>query len=96
MPTKYIHCRNFKKDGTMIPQGGMTVAYTLDDKFKVVGMAVAKCHSKDMYNKQVGRMKASGRLLSDKYYQDVPESDEMVFIANVQEEYKKTVKTLGM
>lgn len=80
---KFIHCRYHNTDGTVKPHGGLTIAYVVDAKFAVVGYAAARCNTKDMYNKQVGRMKAAGRLLSDKWYQDVPETDEKAFIDQV-------------
>lgn len=66
---KYIHCRNINQDGSVMPHGGLTIAYVLNKSFKVVGWAAAKCCNKDNFNKHVGRMKAAGRLLSAQYYQ---------------------------
>lgn len=84
---KFIHCRSVNKDGTIKPTGGLTIAYNLNNEFKVVGYAAAKCHEKDLYNKQIGRMKSAGRLLSEKYYQDVPEVDESTFIQQTKDGY---------
>lgn len=78
--TKFIHCRNTNKNGTIQPTGGLTIFYNLNSDCKVVGGAAAKCHEKDLYNKQVGRMKSSGRLLSEHYYQEASEIDEVTFI----------------
>ncbi len=86
---KYVHCRNKAKDGSVTPHGGLTIAYVLNDAFKVVGFASAKCHTKDNYNKHVGRMKAAGRLLSATYYVDVPETDEKTFIQQAKDGYAK-------
>lgn len=85
---KFIHCRNTKQ-GIVQPKGGLTIAYCINEKFKVVGWAAARCNMKDIYNKHVGRMKAAGRLLSSKYYQDAPETDEKTFIQQTQEGYQK-------
>ena len=86
---KFIHCRSVNKDGTIKPQGGLTIAYNLNANFKVGGWAAAKCHEKDLYNKQVGRMKSSGRLLSETYYHDEPETDESTFIQQAKEGYQR-------
>lgn len=86
---KFIHCRNLHTNGTIKPTGGLTIAYNLNSDFKVVGYAAAKCHEKDLYNKQIGRMKSAGRLLSEKYYQDVPEVDETTFIKQTKDGYAK-------
>lgn len=86
---KFIHCRNVAKDGKIIPQGGLTVAYVLNEQFKVVGWAAAKCHIKDLYNKCLGRVKTTGRLLSDTYYQECPEMDEQQFIKQTKDGFKK-------
>ena len=85
---KYIHCRH-SKAGVVSPHGGLTIAYVLNDNFKVVGWAAAKCNSKDVYNKFIGRTKAAGRLLSDSYYQDCPELDEHAFIQQTHDGYHK-------
>ena len=86
---KFIHCRSKHANGTIKPTGGLTIAYNLNAQFKVVGYAAAKCHEKDLYNKQIGRMKSSGRLLSEKYYQDTPEVDEATFIQQTKDDYAK-------
>ena len=86
---KFIHCRHTNKDGSVNPHGGMTIAYVINNTFKVVGWAAAKCNLKDNYNKHVGRMKAAGRMLSNKYYQECPEIEEKTFIQNAQDGYKK-------
>lgn len=86
---KFVHCRNINQDGSVKPHGGMTIAYAINESFKVVGWAAAKCNIKDMYNKHVGRMKAAGRMLSNEYYQECPEIDEKTFIKNAQNGYQK-------
>ena len=84
---KFVHCRNKKNDGSVMPNGGLTIAYVLNGAFKVVGFAAARCNPKDHYNKHIGRMKAAGRLLSSEYYTDVPEIEEKTFIQQSQEGY---------
>lgn len=79
---RFIHCRNLNEDGSINPKGGMTVAYNINKEGLVVGWAAASCHIRDTYNKLIGRMKASGRLLSDKYYKECPEIEEKTFISN--------------
>jgi len=84
---KYIHCRNLNKDGSIKPHGGLTIAYGLNDKFKVIGYAAAKCHEKDLYNKHLGRVKSAGRLLSAEFFQEVHEMDESAFIQQSKQGY---------
>lgn len=86
---KFIHCRNLNKDLTTKPMGGMTIAYVLNDKFKVVGYATARCHTHDHYVKKLGRVKASGRLNSGEFYVNCPEKDEQVFISECHAGYLK-------
>lgn len=86
---KFVHCRHLNDDGSIRPHGGMTIAYNLNAQHKVVGWAAAKCHSKDMFVKALGRMKAAGRLLSAAYYQECPEIDEKTFVTQAINGYKK-------
>ncbi len=86
---KFIHCRNLSANNAVLPHGGLTIAYVLNEQFKVVGWAAAKCSNKDVYNKQVGRMKSEGRLSSNEYYQECPEINEQTFINQTHEGFKK-------
>jgi hypothetical protein len=63
---KFAHFRNFEFDGAVSNLGGVTMAYTQigDCKFKV---AYSWCSPNDNFNKKVGRIKAMGRLNSDRY-----------------------------
>ncbi len=79
MAVKFIHIRKIGNDDKPLPNGGMTIAYVIDDTFKVVGMAAARCHSNDRYVKAIGRKKSESRLRSDAYYADVPELSEQDF-----------------
>lgn len=85
---KFIHNRKVSKDGHVLPNGGLTIAYVLDNKFKVIGYAPARCHDKDHYNKNIGRAKASGRLRSAKYFQECAPTDEKEFIQKCVNGYK--------
>ena len=71
---KFLHYRAYEeqlnKDGTDYNQviasnGGATVAYVEGEEG--VTFAFAFCHDLDRYNKELGRIKSAGRLLSDKY-----------------------------
>ena len=84
---KFIHCRNRDEHGVVTPNGGLTIAYVTDNDFKVVGYAAARCAPIDMFNKQVGRMKSSGRLLSNKWYQEVNGVDQKEFVTKAHEGY---------
>lgn len=80
MKIKYLHFRHVQPDvikdghykvGEVLPTGGMCVAYQLDDKYQVLGFAISRCHKHDNYVKQQGRVKATGRLASEKYFVQV-------------------------
>lgn len=86
---KFIHCRHNNQDGSISPLGGLCIAYVLNAEFKVVGWAAARCAPMDTYNKKIGRMKASGRLLSHTYYQECPEIAEHTFIQQTHDGYQK-------
>ena len=86
---KFIHCRNVSKNGSVIPHGGLTVAYVLNESFKVEGWATAQGSNLDVYNKTNGSMKAQGRLKSHEYYQECPEIGEPTFINQTHEGFKK-------
>lgn len=89
---RFIHLRNNNIDGSISPNGGMTIAYTRNEKGLVVGWASAKCHIRDNFNKVKGRMKAAGRLLSAHYYNDCPELNEKTFIEKCNEQYQVMMK----
>jgi hypothetical protein len=84
---KFVHCRNRDALGSIMPNGGLTIAFVTDADFKVVGYAAARCAPIDMFNKQIGRMKSSGRLLSDKWYQEVGGIDQKDFVQKAHEGY---------
>lgn len=86
---KFVHCRQHHPDGSVNPHGGLTIAYVMNAAFKVVGFSAARCNIRDMYNKQVGRMKSAGRLLSEHWYEEVPEIDEKTFIEQALEGYQR-------
>jgi hypothetical protein len=91
MKIKYLHFRyttpDVIKEGTYQPgrvlsTGGMCVAYQLDDNYQVLGFAIARCHKHDNYNKEQGRVKATGRLLSPTYFVQT-QLDEQEFMARM-------------
>ena len=84
---KFIHCRNKNEKGSVTPNGGLTIAFVTDNEFKVIGYAAARCAPMDVFVKQIGRMKASGRLLSDKWYQEVEPIDQKQFVTKAHEGY---------
>lgn len=91
---RFIHCRNLQEDGSISPKGGMTIAYNINKEGFVVGWAAAKCNIKDTFNKAYGRMKAAGRLLSQDYYNDVPEVSEKSFVEQTVNAYNKKALNL--
>lgn len=58
METKIFHFRQADVN--------QTVACAIDDNKMVFKFAVANCHPKDMFCKHTGRVKALGRLKSDR------------------------------
>jgi hypothetical protein len=60
---KWRHERILKEDCvTPIPNGGRTVAYILDNEGTPIE-AYANCSERDTYNKKLGRIIATGRVL---------------------------------
>lgn len=76
---KFAHLRIKDKDGHIQPHGGITYAYELNDDNRIIGYAHAKCHEKDTFNKQQGRVKAQGRLKSKRYFEACDVSKEDFF-----------------
>ena len=64
MKVKLKHIRNVQ-NGQISNMGGITVAAIVDDNLVVSKFATAKCHTKDNFNKAIGRTKAVGRLNSN-------------------------------
>lgn len=65
---KFMHFRNIEETGNgsiVDSRGGATVAYVQGEDG--ISFAVAYCHPNDNYNKRLGRAKAAGRLLSERY-----------------------------
>ena len=67
MSIRFAHRRIVNPDGDIDPRGGLTFAY--EQKGNEIHYALARCHRNDNFNKQQGRVKAAGRLLSDKHRQ---------------------------
>ena len=64
---KFLHYRVYEEDNhgevTVASNGGTTVAYIEGEEG--ISHAFAYCHDADRYNKELGRIKSSGRLLSE-------------------------------
>ena len=70
--THFAHRRFLNEDGSIDPRGGITIAYK---QYKdSIQYAIARCHERDNFNKQQGRIKAAGRLNSDKSRHNTTES----------------------
>lgn len=81
MRTKFMHIRRREFNSNAIsPRGGVTVAYIIDDNYRVIGYALAKCHEKDNYVKALGRAKAAGRLNSERHFEHCFNVSEEEFI----------------
>lgn len=59
---KLRHLRIRDANGVVSNRGGATVAAIVDENGKVLRFAVAFCHSKDNFNRLVGKVKATNRL----------------------------------
>ena len=96
---KYIHLRRYHpatidpetgapREATLNSKGGKTIAYVIDDDYKVLGYASANCHANDVYNKRIGRVKAAGRLKSQNYFKGVQANlEEPVFVRGMIDSY---------
>ena len=66
---KFLHYRAYEEDShgevTAASNGGATVAYIEGEEG--ISHAFAYCHELDRYNKELGRIKSAGRLLSENY-----------------------------
>ena len=60
-----IHVGNDEYEYVVASNGGTTVAYIEGEEG--ISHAFAYCHDLDRYNKELGRIKSAGRLLSEKY-----------------------------
>ena len=67
MKLHYAHKRYIDPEfGTVSAKGGMTACWTQAVDNQIL-YATARCHKKDQFSKQQGRVKAAGRLNSEKY-----------------------------
>lgn len=62
---RVAHVRFRAADGSIDNRGGITVAAEIGDNHQVVKYAIARCHSKDNYNREHGWNKAVGRVASN-------------------------------
>ena len=97
--TKYLHLRRYapagfdmetgeRKEETILAKGGKTIAYNVDENGNVTGCASANCHAKDVYSKKQGRVKATGRLASPRFYQEITiPMTEQEFVKAAHEAY---------
>ncbi len=60
---KFIHVR-FRQQDTISPKGGCTIAYTVNGNS--LNYAWAECCESDIFSRKMGRIKAAGRLKSEK------------------------------
>ena len=67
MKLHYAHKRYIDPElGTVSAKGGMTACWTQAVDNQIL-YATARCHKKDQFSKQQGRVKAAGRLNSPRY-----------------------------
>lgn len=94
--TKFKHIRNIDSEQRILAQGGMTVAYIIDEDKNVHGFATAKCRVPDAFNKHIGRIKSEGRLKSPHYFVDlIPAKPEKDFIDEIITMYNQFEKEHG-
>lgn len=68
MSIRFAHRRVIDQEtGEISPRGGLTFAY--EQVGNEIHYAIARCHTNDNFNKQQGRVKAAGRMMSDKHRQ---------------------------
>jgi len=67
MSIRFAHIRIIAPDGHIDSKGGLTIAY--EQQGNTINYAIARCHERDNFVKSQGRVKAAGRLLSDKHRQ---------------------------
>ena len=65
MKVSFFHARYFDTNGNL-QRSGATYAYRELEPGKIE-YAAAFCHPKDNFNKRLGRVKAEGRLKSDRF-----------------------------
>jgi len=91
--TKFKHIRNVNENGQILAQGGMTVAYIIDDNRNVLGFATARCRVPDAFSKHIGRVKSEGRLKSPRYYIDLEKPlSEQEFLSTIIDGFNKFKK----
>lgn len=61
---QFFHFR-FMENGTIMPQGGMTVCY--NPMKDLAHLAYSTCSMVDTYNKHLGRIRSKGRTMSNAY-----------------------------
>lgn len=69
-PTGFVHIRT--------PNFRGTVAWRYNDEARVVEAAVSRCSKRDQFNKKIGRMVSTGRLIKGEFisvpYDALPET----------------------
>lgn len=84
---KFLHFRCYDSVSLFVQErssrGGCTVAYTVNDDDTSVHYAKSVCHVSDNYNKKLGRIKATGKLLSEKLSQQF-KGTEKEFIRHIE------------
>lgn len=82
--TYYIHYRAIGKDGAIRPHGGATVAFRYAEGSLTA--SIAWCDPKDVFNKKIGRMVATGRLnmyqtcgRCENYIVQIPTTEDAIF-----------------
>jgi len=91
---KYVHLRDIDmKNGHILPNGGITVAFTrVSDRTEEGGddlywAARAECSSRDNFCKKVGRSIAAGRLRCGQYDEIRTNKTKMREVAEVMEQW---------
>lgn len=67
MKIKFLHIRKLDNEENIHSHGGRTIAYQVDTQGIVWGYAEARCNETDNFVKSQGRVKAQGRLYSERY-----------------------------
>lgn len=64
----FIHLRNHNEEGEVLPKGGFTIAWFMDEEGDICVGHPAICHKDDLYNKSIGRGIALDLLMNAEEY----------------------------
>jgi hypothetical protein len=69
---QFFHIRHYDNQNQLLAQGGYCFAL-VENSIGGWTWGVSKCHEKDTYDKRMGRIRAAGRAVSNKFFFKSPE-----------------------